>query len=238
MEKFLRLLLGFAVLLPAGVCQEQEKECALGKHLSENVKRSATLLDDPAVVAYVDRLAQTVSARCAAGKPVNVGVIVSDEMNGFALPGGFLFVNTGVLRHAGSEAELAGVLAHLIAYKPIRQTAVNYTSTPLIFMGSWLGHAYNVGAGTAVPLGSMEAYRTAVSEADARGLACLDQAGYDPAAYIENLRRLPTPTRASTHPAPAERIEQAQGGMQVLEAKPEYLLSTAEFQEMKRRLIF
>jgi predicted Zn-dependent protease len=126
-----------------------EKEIALGKQMAEEVERQAKLVSDPVISEYVNRIGQNLVRNSDARVPFTIKVIDSDEVNAFALPGGFMFVNTGLVLKAGNEAELAGVLAHEIAHVAARHGTrqatkgeiINYASIPLIFMGGWAGYA-------------------------------------------------------------------------------------------------
>jgi predicted Zn-dependent protease len=138
-----------------------EKEIALGKQLAQEVERQAKIVDDPVIAEYVNRIGQNLVRNSDAKVPFTIKVIDAEEINAFALPGGFFFVNTGVLMNADSEAEMAGVMAHEIAHvaarhgtrQATRGQIVNYASIPLIFMGGWTGYAIRQGAGLAIPMG-------------------------------------------------------------------------------------
>ena len=230
-----------------------EQERALGRQLVNDVERMYKMIDDPVIVTYVNRVAQRLSEHCPAAWPIDVRVTDSDELNGDALPGGYLFVNTGVIRHSDSEAELAAVLAYLTAYVRSggslrmagRPTVSNFGNIPLIFMGGWNGYAFRQGAGLAIPAGFIQRSRTVVSEADEGGLRCLSEAGYDPEAFVRELKNLQTvepsikgapPMQYSTHPPAAERIERIRAVMASLEPKAGYVTNTPEFTEVKQRV--
>src|SRR5579871_476367 len=138
-----------------------DREMGLGKQMAQETERQAKLLDDAQVTEYVNRLTQNVARNSDAKVPFTIRVIDSDEVNAFALPGGFMFVNTGLILHANNEAELAGVLAHEIGHvaarhgtrQATRGQLINYGSIPLIFMGGWAGYAIRQAAAIAVPMG-------------------------------------------------------------------------------------
>ena len=138
-----------------------EKEIALGKQLAQEVERQAKIIDDPVIAEYVNRVGQNLVRNSDAKVPFTIKVLDSEEVNAFALPGGFFFVNSGLMLKAESESELAGVMAHEIAHVAARhgtrqQTKgqiINYATIPLIFMGGWAGYAIRQGASVAIPLG-------------------------------------------------------------------------------------
>jgi beta-barrel assembly-enhancing protease len=139
-----------------------EKEIALGKQMAQEVERQAKVVDDPVIAEYVNRVGQNLVRNSDAKVPFTIKVLDAEEINAFALPGGFFFVNTGVLLNAESEAEMAGVMAHEIAHvaarhgtrQATRGQIINYASLPLIFMGGWTGYAIYQGAGLAIPRNS------------------------------------------------------------------------------------
>jgi beta-barrel assembly-enhancing protease len=137
-----------------------EKEIALGKQLAQEIEREAKLVDDPLPAEFVNRLAQNLARNSDIKVPVTAKVIDSDQVNAFALPGGFLFVNTGLILKAETEAELASAVSHEIAHVAARHGTrqasrgqiVNIATIPLIFLGGWAGYGIRQGAGLAIPL--------------------------------------------------------------------------------------
>jgi predicted Zn-dependent protease len=186
--------------------------------------------------------------------PFTIKVVDTEVVNAFSLPGGFFFVNSGLILKADNEAELAGVMAHEIAHvaarhgtrQATRGTIINYASLPLVFMGGWAGYAIQEAASLAVPLGFLAFSRGFEKEADMLGLQYLDKAGYDPTAFvdffekIESLEKKKPGTIAkvfSTHPMTDDRIRDAQRNIQeLLKEKPEYVVNTSEFVDLKARL--
>src|SRR5881296_3601969 len=150
-----------------------EKEIALGKQLAQEVERQAKIVDDPVIAEYVNRVGQNLVRNSDAKVPFTIKVLDSEEVNAFALPGGFFFVNSGLILKAESEAELAGVMAHEIAHiaarhgtrQATRGQLVNIASIPLIFMGGWTGYAIRQAAGLAIPLGFLKFTQSMESEA-------------------------------------------------------------------------
>jgi predicted Zn-dependent protease len=232
-----------------------EKEIGLGKQLAQEVERQAKIVDDPVIAEYVNRVGQNLVRNSDAKVPFTIKVIDAEEVNAFALPGGFFFVNTGLILKAESEAELAGVMAHEIAHvaarhgtkQATRGTIINYASIPLIFMRGWTGYAIRQGAGLAIPLGFLNFSRAFESEADMLGLQYLYKSGYDPTAFVDFFEKIQSMEKKkpgtiskvfSTHPMTDDRIKNSQKNIQeILEAKPEYVVNTSEFNDVKGRLI-
>src|SRR5579859_4205888 len=149
-----------------------EKEIALGKSLAQDVERQAKIISDPVIAEYVNRVGQNLVRNSDAKVPFTIKVIDSEEVNAFALPGGFFFVNSGLILKAENEAELAGVMAHEIAHvaarhgtrQATRGEIANLATIPLIFMGGWTGYAIRQGAGLAIPLGFLKIGRASCRE--------------------------------------------------------------------------
>jgi len=231
-----------------------QREVELGRQMAAEVERQVRMLDDPVVAEYVNRLSQNLVRNSDARVPFTVKVIDSNEVNAFALPGGFLFVNTGLLLRAESEAELAGVLAHEIAHvaawhgtkQATRRELLNYVSMPLVMAGGWVGYAVRQLVGVAVPMGFMQFTRGMEKQADALGLEYLYRSGYDPLAFVDFFERIGTLEKTkpalvarvlSTHRMTAGRIRTAQNLIQRrLEPRPEYVVDTSEFENIRGRL--
>ena len=231
-----------------------EKEIGLGKGLAQEIERQAKLVDDPIVSEYVNRVGQNLVRNSDVKVPVTIKVIDSEEVNAFALPGGFFFVNTGLVLRAETEAELAGVMAHEIAHiaarhgtrQATRGQVVNLATIPLIFMGGWTGYGVRQAASVLVPIGFLSFSRGFESEADLLGLQYLYKAGYDPTAFVDFFEKLQSDEKRkpgtmakvfSSHPLTDDRIKDSQKNIQeILKAKPEYVVTTSEFNDVKTRL--
>jgi predicted Zn-dependent protease len=233
-----------------------EREISLGKGLAQEVERSSKLIDDPVVTEYVNRVGQNLVRNSDAKVPFTIKVIDSDEVNAFALPGGFFYVNSGLVLRAQEESELAGVMAHEIAHVAARHGTKNATkgeimqwaSIPaMIFIPySMAGYAMYQGLNLAIPLTFLKFSRDAEKEADFLGLQYMYKAGYDPNSYVTFFERIQAdekrrpgtiPKVFSTHPPTPDRIENTQKEIaRILPAKQEYLVTTSEFDSVKSRL--
>jgi predicted Zn-dependent protease len=232
-----------------------EKEIGLGKQLAQDIERQAKIIDDPVIAEYVNRIGQNLVRNSDAKVPFTIKVIDSEEVNAFALPGGFFFVNSGLIVRAESEAELAGVMAHEIAHVAARHGTrqasrgqiANLATIPLIFMGGWAGYGARQAASILVPMGFLQFSRAFESEADLLGLEYLYKTGYDPTAFVDFFEKIQSDEKRkpgtlakvfSTHPMTQDRIKVAQKNIQdILKAKPEYVVTTSEFNTVKTRLM-
>ncbi len=232
-----------------------EKEIALGKGLAQQVERSAKIIDDPVVSEYVNRIGQNLVRNSDAKVPFTIKVIDSEEVNAFALPGGFFFVNSGLILKADNEAELAGVMAHEIGHVAARHGTrqatkgeiANLATIPLIFMGGWAGYGIRQAASVLIPVGFLKFSRAMESEADLLGLEYMYKTGYDPTAFVDFFEKIETLEKRkpgtmakvfSTHPPTDDRIKESQIRIEkYLKAKPEYVLNTSEFNDVKARLL-
>jgi predicted Zn-dependent protease len=231
-----------------------EKEIGLGKQLAQEVERQAKVIDDPVIAEYVNRVGQNLVRNSDAKVPFTIKVLDTEEVNAFALPGGFFFVNSGLILKAESEAELAGVMAHEIAHvaarhgtkQATRGELANIMSIPLMLMGGWAGYAIRQGAGLAIPMGFLTFSRSFEREADFLGLQYLYKSGYDPTAFVDFFEKIQSLEKKkpgsiakvfSTHPMSDDRIKAAQQNIQtILDPKPEYVVTTSEFNDVKARL--
>ena len=233
-----------------------ETDIAIGKQYAQEVERSSKLIDDPVVVEYVNRVGQNLVRNSDARVPFTIKVIDSDEVNAFALPGGFFYVNSGLILRATEEAELAGVMAHEISHVTARHgtrgqsraEVAQLAMIPLILLGpgGWAGYGIYQGLNLSIPIAFLQFSRGFEREADYLGLQYMYKAGYDPNAYITFFERVQAdekrrpgtiPKVFSTHPPTPERIQNAQKEIaSILPARQEYVVSTSEFDSVKSRL--
>jgi beta-barrel assembly-enhancing protease len=231
-----------------------EKEIALGKQIAQEVEHQAKIIDDPTIAEYINRVGQNLVRNSDAKVPFTIKVLDTEEVNAFALPGGFFYVNSGLILKADTESELAGVMAHEIAHvaarhgtkQATRGQIINLASVPLIFAGGWAGYAIRQGAGLAIPLGFLNFSRAFEREADYLGLQYLYKTGYDPTSFVDFFEKIQSLEKMkpgsvskvfSTHPLTDDRIKSAQAEIQkILAAKPEYVVNTSEFNDVKSRL--
>ena len=231
-----------------------EQEIGMGRDYSRAIEASITLLKDPMITEYVNRIGQNIARNSDAKVPFTIKVIDSDEINAFALPGGFLYVNSGLLLAAQEEAELAGVMAHEIAHVAAHHATrqlthsqlFNLATIPLVFVGGGLGVAVQEVAGLAGPLTLTKFSRSFEAEADYLGVEYLYQAGYDPQAFISFFERAQALEKQkpgaiskmfSSHPQTADRIRKTQSEIvKILPPREAYVISTSDFDDVKSRL--
>lgn len=231
-----------------------EKEIGMGRQLAAEVERQVKLIDDPTISEYVNRVGQNIVRNSDAKVPFTIKVVESDEINAFALPGGFFYVNSGLILAADDEAELAGVMAHEIAHVAARHGTeqyskgelVNFASIPLIFMGGIGGYAIRQAAGFIIPVGFLQFSRSDEAEADYLGLQYMYKTGYDPTATVSFFEKLQAKESAkpgsvskmfSTHPPTGERIEMDKKNIElILPSREQYVVTTSEFNRVKTQL--
>jgi predicted Zn-dependent protease len=234
-----------------------EREMALGKQLAEEVTRQAKLQDDPLISEYVNRVCQNLARSSDAMVPITCQVIEGEAPNAFALPGGFIFVYTGLLKLADEEDEMAAAIAHEIAHiaarhmtkQATKSALINVASIPIsILLGGTLsGYAIRQGAGMAIPAAMLKFDRKDESEADYLGVQYMYAAGYDPTGAISIFEKMQSIQKKqpgffdkilSTHPMDADRIKKTEKEIdKILPEKPEYIVSTSEYRDIRARLL-
>ena len=231
-----------------------EKEIRIGKEYAQMVEQSVKLNQDPVVNEYVNRIGQNLVRNSDAKVPFTIKVIDSDEINAFALPGGFFYVNTGLIVAADEEAELAGVMSHEIAHVAARHATrqatrgqiANLASIPLIFVGGGLGYGVRAAAGLLLPMTFFTFSRGFESEADYLGVQYMYKAGYDPQAFVSFFEKVQAKEKKkpgtlakafATHPQTPDRIEKTQDEIaKILPPRDQYVVTTSEFDDIKARL--
>jgi len=231
-----------------------EKEVRMGKEYAAQIESTVKLVQDPVVNEYVNRIGQNLVRHSDAKVPFTIKVVDTDEINAMALPGGFFYVNSGLILAADDEAELAGVMAHEIAHVAARHAMremtrgqiANIASIPLIFVGGGLGYAIRSAAGLGLPLTFLTFSRGFEEEADYLGLQYMYASGYDPQAFIAFFEKLQAKEKKkpgtfakafSTHPQTPDRIGKSQDEIaKILPARDEYTVDTSEFEQVKARL--
>lgn len=231
-----------------------ESEIKMGKSYSMELEKSVKFVNDPVVNEYVNRIGQNLVKNSDAKVPFTIKIIDSDEVNAMALPGGFFYVNSGLILTADNEAEMAGVMAHEIAHVAAHhaareQTRMNYAqlgTIPLIFMGGWTGYGIYEAANIGIPITFLQFSRDFEAQADFLGVEYMYRAGYDPEAFVtifeklQNLEKTKPSAFAkafSTHPQTPDRIESTQKEIAtILPPRREYLVTTSEFDDVKARL--
>jgi hypothetical protein len=233
-----------------------EGEIKMGKGYADEIEKSTKLITDPVITEYVNRIGQNIVKNSDCKVPFTIKVIDTDEINAMALPGGFFYVNSGLILAADEEAELAGVMAHetahVCAHHAAREmTRMNYVqlgSIPLIMMTgySWTGYGIYEAINIAIPMTFLMFSREFEGQADYLGVQYMYRAGYDPQAFvtffekIQNLEKQKPGAVAkafSNHPQTPDRIQHTQEEIaKILPAKDEYLVTTSEFDDVKTRL--
>lgn len=232
-----------------------EKEVRQGRQLAAEVDRQAKFIDDPIISEYINRVGQNIVLHSDAKVPFTIKLIDSDEVNAFALPGGFFYVNKGLILAADNEAELAGVMAHEIAHVAARHAVENQTKANLleylamgssIFLGGVPGMIFQNTAGLGLLGAFMKFSRSAEEEADRLGVQYMYAAGYDPNAMATMFEKLEAKNKKkpglisrafASHPAPPDRRAAALALAARFPEREEYVISTSEFQKAKARLL-
>jgi len=225
-----------------------------GKQYAMEIERSSRMISDPVIVEYVNRVGQNIVKNSDCKVPFTIKVIDSDEINAMALPGGYFYVNSGLILAADEEAELAGVMAHetahVCAHHAARQmTRMNYAqigSVPLIFIGGYTGYGIYEASQIAVPLTFLSFSRGFEAQADWLGVQYMYRTGYDPQAFVQIFEKLDALEKHkpgmlskafSDHPQTPDRIARSEEEIAtILPAKSDYIVTTSEFDDVKSRL--
>ena len=233
----------------------QEKEMAIGRQIAAQVEQEAKLVEDPIITEYINRVGQNVVLHSDAKVPFTIKVIDSDEVNAFALPGGYFYVNKGLILAADNEAELAGVMAHEIAHVAARHamenqgkgTLINYGALAgIIFGGPIVSTILQNGGGLLAGLAGLKFSRGAEEEADKLGVQYLYASGYDPTSMATMFEKLASKNKKkpgtlsklfSSHPQSVERRDSSLALVARFSEKEEYVISTSEFQRVKSHLL-
>jgi predicted Zn-dependent protease len=231
-----------------------DTEMKMGRTYATQIEKSTKFITDPVVTEYVNRIGQNIVMNSDCKVPFTIRVIDSDEINAFALPGGFFFVNSGLILNADEEAELAGVMAHEIAHvcahhavrEETRQHYAQFGAIPLIFIGGWAGYGAYEAASIVVPVTFISFSREFEEQADYLGVQYMYRAGYDPQAYITFFEKIHALEKHkpnvvakvfSDHPQTPERILHSQEEIaRILPARDQYMVTTSEFDDVKERL--
>ena len=231
-----------------------EGQVARGRVYAQQIESQIKLINDPVITEYVNRVGQNLVRNSDAQVPFTIKVIDSDVVNAMALPGGFFYVNSGVILAADEEAEMAGVMAHEIAHvaachygrEMTKANLLQIASIPAIFMGGWLGYGIYEGMGLGIPLTFLHFSRQFEAEADYLGVQYMYRAGYDPSAFVSFFEKVQAMEKKKpgtlskafeTHPQTPDRIQKSQEEIaKILPAKAQYVVTTSEFDEVKARL--
>lgn len=230
-----------------------EKEIALGKQLAQQVERQSKVVNDPVISEYINRIGQNLVRNSDAKVPFTIKVIEDPTVNAFALPGGFFFVQTGLILKADTEAELAGVMAHEIAHvaarhgtrQATRMDIAQLAMLPTVMFGGAIGYGIYEASGLLVPMSFLKFSRGFEAEADYLGEQYLYKTGYDPTGLVDFFEKIQSMEKRkpgtmsklfSTHPPTDDRIEKIQKEIATFKAKPEYVITTSEFNDVKARL--
>jgi predicted Zn-dependent protease len=231
-----------------------EKEIRMGKEYAQQIEQSMKLIQDPVVNEYVNRVGQNLVRNSDAKVPFTIKVVDSDEINAMALPGGFFYVNSGLILAADDEAELAGVMAHEIAHvcarhatrQMTRYQLANLMSIPLIFVGGGIGYAAREAASIGLPLTFLSFSRGFEAEADYLGVQYMYKSGYDPNEFVNFFEKIQAQEKKkpgslskafATHPQTPDRIQKTQEEIAtILPPRDQYIETTSEFNDVKARL--
>jgi len=232
-----------------------DQERKLGEQLSKEVEHTSHLLSDPEINSYLDRVTQNLAHNSDSRFPITVHLIQADPPEGFALPGGRIYVDSGLILSVENESQLAGVIANLIARVALRQATRNATKGVLLQIASdpalaflpygWAGYGIYEGMNLSVPLELHKLKRQQDLEADYFGLQYLYKAGYDPSPYLEFASKNFEEVYAKQHlsqslsqfPDPKMRIAAMKEEMiKILPSRSSAIVNTSEFDIARKHL--
>jgi predicted Zn-dependent protease len=230
-----------------------EKELALGRRMAAEMDRRSKLVADPILLEFVNRVTQNIVINSDVKVPVTVKVIDSSYINAFTLPGGFLYINRGLIKAADNEAELAGAIAHEVAHIAARHgveqatkgNLLNWAAIPLIFFGRWGGYLVNQTASLVIPISYFKFSRRAEKEADRLAAQYLWKTGYDPQGLITFFEKLRASEKKDpgtlkkvyrTHSMSKDRIEEIQKLLVRFPEQSEYQINSSDFIALRERM--
>jgi beta-barrel assembly-enhancing protease len=231
-----------------------EKEIALGNQLAAEFEQTARMVEDPVIVDYVDRIGQNIVKHSDAKVPFHIKVVDTDEVNAFAFPGGYFYINKGLLLAARNEAEMAGVMAHEISHVTARHATsrmskgqyLQLAAIPAMFVGGyWAQMGIQNALGLGINLELMGITRESEQEADQLGIQYLWNAGYDPNSFVSFFEKMQQEEKSKpgrlaswfrTHPSTTDRIVAALDEQRYLPEKDIYIVNTSEFERVRSRL--
>lgn len=229
-----------------------QEEWQLGSQLHRDVSRQLTIVNDPVANEYVNRIGRQLAARTYYRElPWNFHIVQDPAINAFAIPGGHIYVHSGLIKATDNAAELASVLGHELSHGVARHGTENLTKQYGfgIVAGLVLGNnpaVYQQLLAQIVGGGLFAKYsRDAEREADRLGMDAMYAAGYDPTGMVTMFQELLAQQRSSpggvakffsSHPLTEERIANARAQMATLPPKPNLILQDSRFADVKTRL--
>lgn len=231
-----------------------EQEATLGKQFSAQIEQQVKIYDkDPAATAYINSLGQRLvkASPVACSQKFVFQIVDNEEVNAFAVPGGYCYVQVGLIRMAKSEAELASVMAHEIGHVTARHGAKDLSRNKAYDLAGQLALGENSGAlaqtaASIVKSGVLLKHsRVDEFEADSLAVKTLARAGLNPKGMVTFFQKMDPSAKSgqsssfstllSTHPPTGERIAAVSKTIQSLGAKGPWRDSSPEFQSLKQR---
>ncbi len=237
----------------------KQQDIQLGNEAAAQVHKQMKVIDDPVLTAYVNKVGKRLAAGREAqesGFPFTFEVVADPSVNAFALPGGHMFINTGLLKSVDNEAELAGVMGHEMSHVILRHGTNQASKARLIELpaalaeqmagqGTMMGQLAQLGIGLGANSMLLKFSRTDESQADLMGSHLMAEAGYDPmemAHFFDKLNSMSGSPGAgfagkvaqfmSDHPNPGNREKAIEAEARLLPQK-NYGYQTGDFQKMK-----